>query len=45
MIREYLDAAMQRACYELIADEEPFYGEVPELQGLWATGKTAVFLA
>lgn len=40
MIREYLDAAMQRAHYELIEDEEPFYGEVPELQGVWATGKT-----
>ncbi len=40
MIREYLDAAMQRAHYELIEDEEPFYGEVPDLQGVWATGKT-----
>ncbi len=40
MIREYLDAAMQRARYELIEDEDPFYGEVPELQGVWATGKT-----
>jgi predicted RNase H-like HicB family nuclease len=26
--------------YEIIDDPEPFYGEVPELQGLWATGKT-----
>jgi len=40
MIREYIDAAMRRARYELIEDEEPFYGEVPELQGVWATGKT-----
>ena len=40
MIREYLDAAMQRAHYELIEDEEPFYGEVPDLQGVCATGKT-----
>ncbi len=40
MIREYLDAAMQRARYELIEDEDPFYGEVSELQGVWATGKT-----
>ena len=21
-------------------DKEPFYGEVPELEGVWATGKT-----
>jgi predicted RNase H-like HicB family nuclease len=40
MIREYIEAAMKRAHYELIEDEEPFYGEVPELQGVWATGKT-----
>ena len=26
--------------YEFIDDPEPFCGEVPELQGLWATGKT-----
>lgn len=40
MIREYIEAAMRRGRYELIQDEEPFYGEVPELQGVWATGKT-----
>ena len=40
MIREYIDAAMGRAHYDLIDDEEPYYGEVPELQGVWATGKT-----
>ena len=40
MIREYIDTALQQAHYELIDDEEPFYGEVPGLQGVWATGKT-----
>jgi len=40
MICEYVQAALQRARYELIEDEEPFYGEVPELPGVWATGKT-----
>lgn len=40
MIREYIEAAMARARYEIIQDEEPFYGEVPELQGVWASGKT-----
>jgi len=24
----------------VIKDEEPYYGEVPELPGVWATGKT-----
>ena len=40
MIREYIDTALSFAHYELIKDEEPYYGEVPQLQGVWATGKT-----
>jgi predicted RNase H-like HicB family nuclease len=40
MIRKYIDAVMARARYEIIRDEEPFYGEVSELQGVWASGKT-----
>ena len=40
MIREYIEIALQHATYELIEDEEPYYGEVPELRGVWATGKT-----
>jgi len=40
MFAEYIQAAMDKATYEIIDDPEPFYGEVPELQGLWATGKT-----
>jgi predicted RNase H-like HicB family nuclease len=40
MFAEYIQAAMDKATYEIIDDREPFYGEVPELQGVWATGKT-----
>ena len=40
MITEYIEAALRRATYEIIEDEEPYYGEVPGLQGVWATGKT-----
>ena len=40
MFGEYIQAAMERATYEIIDDPAPFYGEVPELQGVWATGKT-----
>lgn len=40
MIHEYIAAALERAHYELIDDEEPYYGEIPELQGVWATGKS-----
>lgn len=40
MFVEYIKAAMDKATYEIIDDPEPFYGEIPELQGVWATGKT-----
>ena len=40
MLLEYIQAALDRAHYEMIEDEEPFYGEVPELPGVWATGLT-----
>jgi predicted RNase H-like HicB family nuclease len=40
MIQTYIDAAMRLARYELIQDDEPYYGEVPELPGVWATGRT-----
>lgn len=39
MIIEYIETALSKAKYEIIEDEEPYYGEVPELKGVWATGK------
>ncbi|OYT54379.1 MAG: HicB family protein [Candidatus Altiarchaeales archaeon ex4484_2] len=40
MIHEYIQAALSKAHYDIIDDEEPYYGEVPELRRVWATGKT-----
>jgi predicted RNase H-like HicB family nuclease len=40
MIREYVQAAMEKARYEIINDPEPYYGEIPECRGVWATGTT-----
>ncbi|MCC4766321.1 type II toxin-antitoxin system HicB family antitoxin [Methanosarcina sp. DH1] len=40
MLIRYIHAALERAKYEIIDDEEPYYGEIPELEGVWATGKT-----
>ena len=41
MLTEYIDEALRRAQYEIIDnDPEPYYGEIKELQGVWATGKT-----
>jgi predicted RNase H-like HicB family nuclease len=40
MIEEYLKAAMTTAHYEIIDDEDPYYGEIAQLKGVWASGKT-----
>ena len=40
MLFECIRAAISKAVYEVIDDEEPYYGEVPDLNGVWATGKT-----
>jgi len=40
MLTEYIQGAMERARYEIIDDEEPYYGEIPELSGVWASGET-----
>jgi hypothetical protein len=33
MLLQYIQAALEQAHYELIEDDEPFYGEVPGLPG------------
>lgn len=41
MLTEYIDEALRRARYELIDDAEtPYYGEVPDLPGVWACAGT-----
>ncbi|RJP18833.1 MAG: type II toxin-antitoxin system HicB family antitoxin [Candidatus Omnitrophota bacterium] len=40
MISEYIQEALHRAKYELIEDEEPYYGEISEMPGVWASGRT-----
>jgi predicted RNase H-like HicB family nuclease len=40
LLTEYINEGLKRAKYELIDDEEPFYGEIPEFKGVWATGRT-----
>jgi predicted RNase H-like HicB family nuclease len=41
MLTEYIDEALSRARYELIDDpDEPYYGEIPDLPGVWASGAT-----
>ena len=41
MIRAFIEAAMARAHYELIDQpNEPYYGEIPGLEGVLACGAT-----
>jgi predicted RNase H-like HicB family nuclease len=40
MIVQYIQKAMEQAHYEIIDDDEPYYGEIPACPGVWATGKT-----
>ena len=40
MLTEYIEEALKKAQYEIIDDDEPYYGEVLELKGVWATGNT-----
>ena len=41
MLRNYIDTAMAHAHYEIIDQpSEPYFGEIPELEGVLATGST-----
>jgi len=41
MLTEYVEEALRRAHYDIIDDtDEPFYGEIADLKGVWAAGKT-----
>ena len=40
MLSEYIGAAMSRAQYEILTDDSSYYGEIPELQGVWASAAT-----
>jgi predicted RNase H-like HicB family nuclease len=36
VLRDYIQAAMRRAKYEIVADDGTYYGEIPECDGVWA---------
>ncbi len=40
MLASYLDQAMEQAVYEIIEDEDAYWGEIPGLQGVWARHRT-----
>ncbi|MCX6058554.1 MAG: type II toxin-antitoxin system HicB family antitoxin [Chloroflexi bacterium] len=40
MLANYIDMAMELAVYEIIEEEETYWGEIPGVQGVWARHKT-----
>ena len=41
MFAEYIQAALEKAQYKVIDNgDEPYFVDVPELDGVWATGCT-----
>lgn len=39
MLSKYIQAAMQRACYEMLEDDS-YYGEIPGFEGVYANART-----
>lgn len=40
MLTEYLRAAMKKARYEILPDDNTFYGEIPGFDGVYANADT-----
>lgn len=40
MLTQYIQAAMSRARVTWLTESHVFYGEIPDLPGVWATGET-----
>lgn len=40
MITQYIQAAMRKAKYEILENNEGYYGEIPGFQGVWGNADT-----
>ena len=40
MLLKYIDAAMKRARYEKLPESEGYFGEIPGIEGVWASADT-----
>ena len=36
MLTKYIRTALLKAKYKILSDDDTFYGEIPEFQGVWA---------
>lgn len=40
MLTQYIRAAMQRAHYKMLQEDGEFFGEIPGIDGVWASANT-----
>jgi len=40
MLKEYINAAMKSAKYEILSDDKTYYGEIPGFDGVYSNAKT-----
>lgn len=40
MITEYINAALENAHYEILPEGEGYFGNIPELKGVWANASS-----
>ena len=40
MLTSYIQAAMRRARYKTLPEDESFFGEIPGIDGVWANAAT-----
>ena len=40
MLTDYVEAAMRKAKYKMLADSEGFFGQIPGFRGTWANAPT-----
>ena len=40
MLTSYISAAMRKAHYEMLPDNEGYFGKIEKLQGVWANADT-----
>jgi predicted RNase H-like HicB family nuclease len=40
MLRQYIDAAMRHARYEILVEDSTFYGEIEGFEGVYASAAT-----
>jgi predicted RNase H-like HicB family nuclease len=40
MLTHYIQTAMRHASYELLNEDQSYYGEIPNFRGVWANAPT-----